>query len=100
MAHTLRQSLPAVLLADDDGVVEAFTVIKMTGAAEDDLRVLHAKGYVVVLNEDLVTYITDWNQNNQIRQDRYHKSIYSELLVKLADGNQVTTKRQPTVNLV
>ena len=29
--------------ADDDGCVEAFTVMRKTGAAEDDLRVLVAR---------------------------------------------------------
>lgn len=86
------------MAADDDGVVEAFTVIRMTGAAEDDLRVLHAKGFVIVLNDDLVTYIKDWNQNNQIRADRYHEGFYKDLLVRLSDGNQLTTKCQPTDN--
>lgn len=43
--------------ADDDGVVEAFSVMRTTGATEDDLRVLASKGFVRVLNDDLVTYI-------------------------------------------
>ena len=89
--------------ADDDGVVEAFTVLRTTGAAEDDLRVLVSKGYVYILNEDLVSFIADWKQNNQIRKDRYHASIYQKLLVKLVerepgltdvipDGNQWLTE--------
>ena len=86
------------MAADDDGVVEAFTVIRMTGAAEDDLRVLHAKGFVIVLNDDLVTYIKDWDQNNQLRNDRYHEGVYKDLLVKLTDGNQVATKCLPNDN--
>ena len=45
--------------ADDDGIVEAFNVLRMTGATEDDLRILVSKGYIRVLNEDLVTYIVD-----------------------------------------
>lgn len=86
------------MAADDDGVVEAFTVIRTTGAAEDDLRVLAAKGFITVLNEDLVSYITDWRINNQLRKDRYHQSVYAELLVKLADGNQVEPLWQPDGN--
>lgn len=83
--------------ADDDGVVEAFTVIRTTGAAEDDLRVLASRGFIQVLNEDLVTYITDWKKNNLIRPDRYHPSVYSELLVKITDGNQRFTNGLPVV---
>lgn len=83
------------MAADDDGVVEAFTVIRTTGAAEDDLRVLAAKGFITVLNDDLVSFIRDWSVNNQLRKDRYHPSLYTELLVKLGDGNQAATVWQP-----
>lgn len=88
------------MAADDDGIVEAFAVIRTTGAAEDDLRVLASKGFVTVLNEDLVSFITDWAENNRIRKDRYKPSIYAKLLVRIADSNQATTNRQPNDNQV
>ena len=69
--------------ADDDGVVEAFTVMRSTGASEDDLRVLVSKNFVQVLNDDLVVVILDWRVNNQIRKDRYRPSIYHDSLVSL-----------------
>jgi hypothetical protein len=68
--------------ADDDGVVEAFNVMRMTGATEDDLKVLVSKQFVQVLNEDLVTYILDWNENNKLRADRKVDSIYRDLLIQ------------------
>ena len=86
------------MAADDDGVVEAFTVMRTTGAAEDDLRVLVTKGFVRLLNSDLVAYITDWARNNQIRKDRYQPSIYNALLVELTDGNQQATDGLPDGN--
>lgn len=86
------------MAADDDGVVEAFTVMRTTGAADDDLRVLVSKGFVSLLNDELVAYITDWSTNNQIRKDRYQPSIYKNLLVKLADGNQRLTDGLPDGN--
>lgn len=73
------------MYADDDGVVEAFSVMRMTGASEDDLRVLVTKGFIRVLNDDLVSVILDWKRNNLIKSDRYTPSIYSDLLVKLSD---------------
>lgn len=88
------------MAADDDGVVEAFTVIRTTGAAEDDLRVLASRGFITVLNDDLVSYITDWNTNNQLRKDRHKPSIYAGLLVKIADGNQVAPDWHPIGNQV
>lgn len=84
--------------ADDDGIVEAFTVIRTTGASEDDLRVLATKGFITVLNEDLVSFINDWNINNFIRKDRYSPSVHKELLIRLTNGNQLTAKCQPDVN--
>lgn len=86
------------MAADDDGIVEAFTVIRTTGAAEDDLRVLATRGFVSVLNEDLVSYIKDWGTNNQIRKDRYRPSIYEELLVKIESRNQAEPNWQPDGN--
>lgn len=83
------------MAADDDGVVEAFTVIRTTGAAEDDLRVLAARGFITVLNEDFVTYINDWKKNNLIKNDRYKPSVYKDLLVKVEDGTQVEPRRNP-----
>lgn len=86
------------MAADDDGVVEAFTVIRTTGAVEDDLRVLVSKGFVLLLNDELVAYITDWSKNNQIRKDRYQPSIYKKLLVKLSPDSHRLTDGLPDGN--
>ena len=75
--------------ADDDGVVEAYNVMNITGASEDDLKVLCAKGFVSVLNEDLVAYINDWHENNKIRSDRKIDSIYKDLLLKVLPDEQL-----------
>jgi len=86
-ARFLRMPSTAQLLyfqlgmqADDDGVVEAFTVMRTTGSTEDDLRALVDKGFIAILNDDLVAYIEAWKQNNQIRPDRYKPSMYADLL--------------------
>ena len=81
------------LHADDDGVVEAYPVIKTIGCTEDDLRVLVAKGFVQVLNEDLVSYITDWNEHNTIRPDRKIDSIYKDLLIQVNPEVKLVEKR-------
>lgn len=86
------------MAADDDGVVEAFSVMRTTGAVEDDLKVLVSKGFITVLNEDLVAYVVDWSKNNQIRKDRYQPSIYQNLLVQISVANQLATDGQPDGN--
>ena len=91
--------------ADDDGVVEAYNVLKMTGSTEDVLRVLLAKEYVKVLNDDMVTFICDWSEHNKIRADRKIDSIYKDLLlqvlpsVKLLEPKErADLKRRNTMN--
>ena len=92
------------LNADDDGVVEAFTVMNSVGASEDDLKILAVKGFVKVLNEDLVTFITDWRENNKIRSDRKIDSIYKDLLlrimpdIKLIETTQRADVAKKTIN--
>ena len=83
--------------ADDDGIVEAFTVMRTTGATESDLCVLSERGFVIVLNEDMVSYITDWEKNNYIRKDRYTPSIYTDLLTKTTEKTR-STIGQPLVD--
>lgn len=90
------------LHADDDGVVEAYTIMNIVGATEDDLKILVAKNFVNVLNEDLVTYITDWRENNKIRADRKIDSIYKDLLIQVIPDIEILSKkpradRQPKV---
>ena len=75
--------------ADDDGVVEAYPVMRMIGASDDDLRVLVAKEFVTILNDDYVTFLNDWLENNNIRADRKIDSIYSDLLLKIVPDAQL-----------
>lgn len=81
------------LHADDDGVVEAYTIMNVVGATEDDLKILVAKNFVNVLNEDLVTYITDWRENNKIRADRKVDSIYKDLLIQVIPDIEILGKK-------
>jgi len=71
------------MYADDDGAVEAFTVMRTTGATENDLQVLVEKGFVRLLNDDLVALIVEWKRNNYIRPDRYKASKYAGLIAAL-----------------
>ena len=66
--------------ADDDGVVEALIVLRQSNIKSKWLQVLEDCGFIKILNNDLVTYITDWKKNNNIRKDRYTPSIYQELV--------------------
>ena len=61
--------------ADDDGFVSPRKVLRMTGAGQDDLKVLLAKGFVIPFESGIII-ITHWKQNNYLRNDRYTPSIY------------------------
>lgn len=82
------------MAADDDGIVEAYPIMQMVNASEDDLRLLAAKGFVKILNEDLVTYILDWQENNKIRADRKVNSIYKNLLLQVMPETPLLEPRQ------
>lgn len=76
--------------ADDEGVVEAFITMRQVGASEEDLKVLEEKGFIKILNEDFVSYITDWDESNKIRSDRVQQSIHHDLLVQYLNNKSTT----------
>jgi hypothetical protein len=101
-ARFLRMPATARLLyydlgmnADDDGIVEAFTVMRTTSATEADLHTLEDKGFVHVFNDELVSYVVDWKKNNQIRKDRYTPSIYASFLEGITDGQPMVNQGLP-----
>lgn len=83
-----------VVNADDDGIVEAYRVMTMCKAHEDDLRVLVGKQFVQMLNEDLVTYIIHWRQMNVLRADRKIDSIYKDLLLQINPDVELLEKKE------
>ena len=80
--------------ADDEGVVEAFITMRQVGASEEDLKVLEEKGFIKILNEDFVSYITDWDESNKIRSDRVQQSIHHDLLVQYLDNKSTADCQQ------
>ena len=61
--------------ADDDGFITPRRVMKVTGASDDDLRILISRRYLIPFNTGVVV-ITDWLYHNVIRKDLYHQTIY------------------------
>ena len=72
-----------VMNADDDGVVEAFSIMRLAAANEENLQELADRKLIRILNEDLVAHILDWDENNKIRSDRKRDSIYKDLLERI-----------------
>lgn len=90
---------------DDDGVVEAFPILRMIGANEDNLGLLVIKQFVKPLNDEMVYFVVDFHEQNTVRKDRYVPSIYKELLEENTDEttgkplvNQTTTTGCPNIS--
>lgn len=66
------------MVADDDGFVGSpKSVMRQCRAAEDDLKILLAKRYVLGF-ESGVLVIKHWRIHNTIQGDRYHPTTYQE----------------------
>ena len=87
-----------VLSSDDDGVVEAFPIVRMIGANEDSLGLLVIKKFILPLNDDMVYFVTDFEEQNKIRADRVQPSRYRDLLLEktnlVVDGKRVTSRKK------
>ena len=87
-----------ILSSDDDGVVEAFPIVRMIGTKEDSLGLLVVKKFILPLNDDMVYFITDFEEQNKIRADRVQPSRYRNLLLEKTDlvveGKRVTSQKK------
>lgn len=64
--------------ADDDGFVGSpKKTMRMIGAAEDDIKILIAKEFVISFKSGVVV-IRHWKMNNLIRKDWYRETQYME----------------------
>ena len=64
--------------ADDDGFVGNPKTIKLiSGATDDDLKILIAKQFIIPFDSGVIV-IKDWKIHNYIRNDRYNETQYLE----------------------
>ena len=92
--------------ADDEGFIgNARMLSRAYGASSDDLKLLATKGFIIMFQNG-VTVVKDWNLNNKLRKDRIKPTIYTEeksmLTIDITGsyqlGNQMPTICQPFVN--
>jgi hypothetical protein len=82
--------------ADDDGFINnAKKIQRMIGCADDDLKILMAKNFVIPF-ESGVCVIKHWKIHNLIQKDRYKPSVYIDEKAKLSlkDNNVYTMDTQ------
>jgi hypothetical protein len=64
--------------ADDDGFINnAKKIQRMLGCADDDLKILLSKNFIIPF-ETGVCVIKHWKIHNLIQKDRYKPTVYSE----------------------
>lgn len=72
--------------ADDDGFVNGPKKIqRMVSAADDDLKLLLAKGYIIAFESGVIV-IKHWRMHNYIQKDRYKPTIYQHEKSLLEQG--------------
>lgn len=79
--------------ADDDGFINNWkSIMKITGAKEDDLKVLVAKQYIIPFDTGVLV-IRHWRLNNYLRSDRFTPTNHQKEL------NQLYLDENSTYNL-
>ncbi len=74
---------------DDDGFVDSpRLVMRITGASDDDLKLLIAKQFLIPF-ENGVVVIRHWRVHNYLRPDRYKRTLYQAEKALLAETSGV-----------
>jgi len=85
--------------ADDHGFVSPRRVMRTHGAAEDDLKLLVAKGMVILFDTGVIV-ITDWNRNNYLDSRRVASTEYQYEMSQLKKENGKYLLKSPEVFIV
>lgn len=98
MLSPSAQSLYIALNADsdDDGIVDAYSVMLRQRAAENDLKQLVDSNFIVLLDSaNMLVWLRDWLAQNLNRDMRYLKpSQYRPLLAQIIPDAQVVLVNQ------
>ena len=63
---------------DDDGFVGSpKKVMRSAGCNADDLKILTTKGFIIPFDSGVIV-LRDWRINNDLKNDRYHETIYQD----------------------
>ena len=82
--------------ADDDGFINNPRKIqKMIGAADDDLKVLITKKFIIPFESGIVV-IKHWKIHNYIQKDRYKETVYlnEKALLEIKENNAYKLKEK------
>ena len=75
------------MFADDDGFVNSpKAIIRQCGAAEDDIKILITKRFILPFDSGVIV-IKHWRINNYLRKDRYVPTKYTDEINSLKVEN-------------
>ena len=78
--------------ADDDGFLASYRkIMKITGASDDDLRVLSTKKFIINFENGIIV-IRHWKIHNYIQSDRYTETIYKDEKSGLIEKDRMYNK--------
>lgn len=69
--------------ADDEGFVSYKMVMRIHGGNEDDIKVLVAKGFLIMFDSGVVV-VTDWHTNNYLNKTRIKPTRYQAEKIQLS----------------
>lgn len=85
--------------ADDDGFVNPKSIMRMLGIADDELKVLLAKRFILPFESGVVV-IKHWLVHNMIRADRYKETPYKkEKATLMLNESNAYTERTTGIGL-
>lgn len=86
--------------ADDDGFVNnPKKITRYVGAAEDDLKLLIVKRFIIAFDSGVIV-IKHWRMHNTLKMDRYKPTDYQEefQMLRLKDNKAYTETVEPEWN--
>ena len=89
------------MLADDDGFVNSpKSIMRQTGATEDDMKILIRKKFILPFESGVIV-IKHWRINNYLQKDRYKETKYLEEKAQLRiDEKGAYTASAPCIQSV
>lgn len=84
--------------ADDEGFVSYKKVMRVHGGNDDDIKILVAKGMIIMFESGVVV-VTDWNRNNWLDSRRIKPTEYQKekKLLKIVDDRYLLSNRLASI---
>lgn len=77
------------MATDDDGFTKKYrTTMRALGINENALKELEKCGFIYIFEEKNLVLIRDFKINNDLKNDRYHETIYQEEFKRIEEKDK------------